>query len=138
MPDLTFRTGSRTVGIVGLVIAAGFLGYGLLADAADFPRWLLGLTALAGAVLWAVLVRPGLLLRDDALILRNVLRDHRIPYARITDFRVTLVTVVETAERRYVGIGFGRVRSMIRREGLGDGFGTGVDVLTHIGNVALV
>jgi hypothetical protein len=135
MHDLTFRSGGRVFGIVGIVLAAGFLAYGLLDGSADFPSWLLAATVLFGAALWAVLVRPGVLLRDDALILRNILRDRSIPYARITDFRVTQVTLVDTVERRYVGVGFGRVRTSIRREGLGDGHGTGVDVLAHMGNV---
>lgn len=105
-------------------VIAGVLGIGCGAlvvvltivhgvDAAAWPYIAGGLFAIA--VCWALLLRPRVVLGADELVLRNVVSDYRIPYARIGDFFVRTTTVAVVDDHKYVGLGVGRgMREMTR------------------------
>ena len=115
-----YSSSGKGLGIFGLVVVAAVVAYGVLDRGADFPAWFIALCLLFGAIVWAALVRPALVLHDDEIELRNIVHDRWVPYARITDFRIDQVTLVYTDEgEKYVGAGFGRSRRMIRRDGAG-------------------
>ncbi|GAA3658783.1 hypothetical protein GCM10022237_18500 [Nocardioides ginsengisoli] len=115
-----YSSGGKGLGIFGLVVVAAIVAYGVIDRGADFQPWFIALCLLFGAIIWASLVRPALVLHEDELELRNIVHDRWVPYARITDFRIDQVTIVFTDEgEKYVGAGFGRSRRMIRRDGAG-------------------
>jgi hypothetical protein len=71
--------------------------------------------ALAGVVLWTMLLRPRVVLRREALLLRNGYLDTLVPYGLVDTFTVRAVTNVWVGKKRYVGTAVGRsVRSMVR------------------------
>ncbi|WP_435770748.1 hypothetical protein [Nocardioides sp. SYSU DS0651] len=111
-----FSAGGRGAGFLGLVGVAAFLAYGVLDPAADFAPWLWPLTLLVGVALWVVLVRPAVLVRGRVLELRNMLHTDLIPLARVTDVRISQVTVVRADERRFVGSGMGSSRRQLGRD----------------------
>ncbi|MDQ4501716.1 hypothetical protein [Sinomonas sp. ASV322] len=72
-----------------------------------FGHWV-GLAAWAAfAVLW----RPCIIVDADDLTMINVLKTHRIPFARITDLKVGMTVSVEAGGRRYSSWGAPMPRS---------------------------
>lgn len=116
-----YSSGGRGTGIVGLVIVGAVVAYGVLDRGAGYQAWFIALCVLFGALLWAILLRPALVLHDDTVELRNILRDRWIPYALITDVKIDQMTVVHTEDAKFIGAGFGRSRRNIRRDGAGGG-----------------
>lgn len=116
-----YSSGGRGTGVVGLVIVAAVALYGILDRGADYQAWFIALCVLFAALLWAILLRPALVLHDDEIELRNILKDRWIPYARITEIKIDQMTVVHTEDDKYIGAGFGRSRRMIRRDGTSGG-----------------
>ncbi|WP_418063822.1 hypothetical protein [Pimelobacter simplex] len=116
-----YSSGGRGTGLVGLVIVGAVALYGILDRGADFPAWFIALCVLFAALLWAILLRPALVLHDDEIELRNILKDRWIPYALITEIKIDQMTVVHTDDTKYIGAGFGRSRRMIRRDGASGG-----------------
>jgi len=79
-----------------------------------------GLRVGLGAVLFALVVwvtqlRPRALAYGDHLLLRNAIRDTRVPLTAIDDVRVTQSLQVWTGERRHLCIGIGHsVRQQLK------------------------
>jgi len=68
-----------------------------------------------GLVVWTTQLRPRALAYDDHLLLRNAVRDVRVPMTAIDDVRVTQSLQVWTGERRHVCIGIGHsVRQQLK------------------------
>jgi hypothetical protein len=111
-----FSSGGRVTGVVGLVITAVFLLYGVLEPHADYAPWAWPLLLLIGVALWAVLVRPALVVRGDVLEMREILHSRFVPLARVTDVTVTHVTRVTADGRTYTGSGVGRSRRQLSRD----------------------
>lgn len=111
-----YSSGGLVPGVIGLVLVAGTLGYGLFEPEAGFAPWAYPLCLLAGAAVWVVMVRPALRLHAGEVELRNILDTHRVPYALITSVDIGHVTVVHAGDERYVGSGFGRSRRTMRRD----------------------
>lgn len=75
------------------------------------PDWSLVVGAvLFSAICWALLLRPRVVLRPDELLLRNVVSDYRIPYARIESFEVRTVSTAMVGDTKYLGLGVTRTR----------------------------
>lgn len=111
-----YSSGGLVMGVVGLVLAVGAIGYGIVDREAGFAPWGFALLALFGVAAWAVMIRPSLLLHHDVVELRNIIRTHWVPYGRITSVEVAQVTVVQTDDAKYVGSGFGRTRRVQARD----------------------
>ena len=70
---------------------------------------------LIGLLIWTLMLRPRVVLQDDAVELRNFVRSRFIPYGLVDDVWVKTVTLVEAGGRRYVGAGVGRkVKQIVR------------------------
>lgn len=91
---------NRITGVVVLVI--GVIG---LLDIALEWRTATGLvvacaTGILMVLAYTGLVRPSVTLRREELLVRNHLRDHRIPWAKVTDVDVADTLRVHTQDRR--------------------------------------
>lgn len=103
-------------GGIGILCGAFMVVMALLhgVDSSEWPFIAGGL--LLGAVSWSVLLRPRVVLEPDELVLRNMVSDQRIPYARVGEFMVRSTTVVVDDDgRKYRGIGVGRTRRQMAR-----------------------
>ena len=74
----------------------------------DFPLWGYTLGLLAAVILWAMLLRPCLRLRETEVELCNPFGSTHVPYARITSVEVGQVTRVTVGTQVHIGSGFGR------------------------------
>jgi hypothetical protein len=111
-----FSTGGMVGGVCGIVGVAVVLVLGSLDSTNSMPVWAYPAGALAMVLIWTVLLRPALVLGEHDVELRNILHSRWIPYARITEVTVELVTTIVTDEGKYVASGFGRSRRKIRRD----------------------
>ncbi len=110
-------TSGRLSGIVGLAIAVAVVATALLAqDAGGIAPWGVALALFAGAVSWTALLKPGLALRDGALVMRNMFSTVWIPLHDIESVVVRQVTAVMVGERRYVSAAVGRSRGQLKRD----------------------
>jgi hypothetical protein len=91
---------------VGLAAVCGVLGAILLFSMArswgDYPRplfaaWVL----LALAFVWSVFARPAVVLDAEGVTVRNVMRDTRIPWARLTEVEARWNLKVFAGDRGY-------------------------------------
>lgn len=98
------------LGLVVLVVALTDRSFG------DTP--VLVAASLLGIVLvWALLLRPRIVLRRDAMLLRNGFVDHLVPWGLVDGVTVRSVTHVLVGGRRYVGTAVGRsTLRMVRDE----------------------
>lgn len=111
-----YSSGGLVSGVVGLVAVAVMIGFGLVSDADGFAPWAYPALLLAGVLVWAILLRPAVVLHRDELELRNVLHSRFIPFARITSVKINQMTVVGVGDDTFVGSGFGRSRMTIKRD----------------------
>lgn len=110
-------TSGRLVGVVGLVLVAVVLVSGVLGD---FPVWVLGTVGLVGVLVWASLLRPGVRIEDDALVLRGMFSTTALPLAAVEEVVVSQVLAVRVGERRYVSPAVGHpLRKVVRGTQLG-------------------
>lgn len=109
-----FRSGGRAVGVLGLVVIAAVLAYSVVLAEFHLATWPLAL--LAGVVVWSVLIRPAVVLREHEVELRNVFHTVRIPYVRVRDVEIGQMTRVHVEGTTYVAGAFGRSRGEIRRD----------------------
>ncbi|MET9268949.1 PH domain-containing protein [Kribbella sp. NPDC003557] len=109
---MTFRARVLAFGLAGVVgILAAMVMLSVFDQFSRVPlvvRWAVSVIVVL-AVVWRF-ARVGVIATDDALVLRNVLKDVKVPWALVTDVRVedgaallgrTAVPTVETAEREY-------------------------------------
>ncbi len=116
-----YRSGGPAVGVIGLVLIAATIGYGLLDPESGFAPWGYALCLLLGVLVWMVLIRPAVRIHADEVELRNMAHTRWVPFALATSVEVGQVTVVYVGERRYVGSGFGRTRRTLLRDGKAPG-----------------
>lgn len=112
----TSGRGVGTLGIVGALVVAGYVGYA--ERSVPGVRIALG-AALVAAGVWAVLLRPRASVRDGTLVLRHALSDTHIPLARVEGVRLRSFLQVWADGRRHICTGIGRsTRSQLMgREG---------------------
>lgn len=111
-----YRSGGLVTGVIGIVLVVGVIVFGLVVENDGLAPWAYPLLLLAGVLVWAVLIRPAVVLHPDELELRNVLHSRWLPYPRITAVAITQVTVAHAGDDRYVGSGFGRSRRVLHRD----------------------
>lgn len=111
-----FSTGGKAGGVCGIASVVIVLVLSALDPTGDLPLWAYPCAALAVVAMWAILLRPAVVLGPDEVELRNILHSRWIPYARISELRVDIVTTFQTDEGPYVASGFGRSRRKIRRD----------------------
>ena len=92
---------------LALAAVCGVTGFLLLVSMAwhwaDHPQPLFAAWVLFGlALVWSLLVRPAVVLDDDGVTIRNVLRDILIPWVRVTDVEFRWNLKVFAGDRPYV------------------------------------
>jgi hypothetical protein len=84
-------------GVTGLVLLVTIAWQWAESPEPLFVAWVL----LVMAVVWSLFVRPAVILDEDGVTLRNVLRDVHIPWARVTDVESRWNLRVFVGERVY-------------------------------------
>lgn len=114
----TFRpTNGRVMGVIGLAAVLGFLVIGL---SERMPLWYFGLLACVGVLIWASILRPGVRIAGDRLVLRSMFTSVGVPLAAITQVAVGRVMVVRAGARRFVSPAINRpLRQLMRGSGAG-------------------
>ena len=101
-------TSGKVTGVIGLLIAAGVVVVGLVDREQGFPPVVIGIALLAGALIWATMLRPRMWATGEHLVMRNALSTTRIPLAAIEQIAVRQVVSVRAGERRYVSPAVGK------------------------------
>jgi len=121
-PTEHFRpTNGRVFGILALVAAAAVALVAVIDREADVPLWVVGFAVLFGALAWTAMLRPGVALAGDTLVLRNMFTEATIPLAAIEDVAVRQFLVVRAGDKRYESPAIGRSRRQIKRSDAGSG-----------------
>jgi hypothetical protein len=100
-------TSGRVTGVLGLVLAGSVIVIGLL-DREQFPILLVAIAVLAAALIWSSMLRPGLWVTPDHVVLRNMVTTTRIPLAAVERVAVRQVVSISAGDRRYVSPAVGR------------------------------
>ncbi|WP_028653926.1 hypothetical protein [Nocardioides sp. J54] len=111
-----YSSGGLVSGFLGIGTVLALLVFAVLSDDDGFAPWAFPALLLAAVLMWAVLLRPAVVLHPGELELRNVLHSRFIPYPLMTDVQVKQVTVVEVGDERFVGAGLGRSRGTMRSD----------------------
>ena len=107
-------TGGRVHGVVGLVMAAGFLGMWAL-DRDDVPDPLAAAALVGGVLFWAALLRPRVSVSRETLHLRNMLETVHLPLAAIDELVVGHVLMLRVGDKKFVSPAIGRKPREVRR-----------------------
>ena len=111
--DETFRpTNGRIVGVLGLLVVLALLALGAVDG---LPLWGVGLLAVIGVLTWAAVLRPGVRISGDELVLRNMLVTEAVPLGAIQEVAVHRVLAVRAGDRRFVSPAIGRSRRQTLR-----------------------
>ncbi len=98
--DETFQpTNGRVVGVLGLLVVLVLMTLGAIEG---YPLWGVGLLAVIGVLTWAAVLRPGVRIADDELVLRNMLMTESVPLGAIEEVAVRRVLAVRAGDRRFV------------------------------------
>lgn len=106
-------TNGRVGGVTGLAAAAVVVVAAILDSALE---WVAG-GLLIGLVVWMVLLRPRVGLRDRTLLLRGVVSTVEIPLSKVTSADVRQVFVAQVKGRRFVNAALGRPLRELRGDG---------------------
>ena len=111
-------TSGRFLGVASLAVVAAVIVLAAVTEPNLTGVRICLLVALAGLVIWVVLLRPRATAYDDRLVLHNQLSDWQLPLAEVEDVAVRHTLNVWVGERRYTCAGIGRSsRQMIRGPG---------------------
>lgn len=106
-------SGGRFAAVVGLVLVALVLGYGLLVPG-SIPWPVVGAAPLVAVLIWLTLLRPRVGVTDDVLVLRGALHTDWLPLAAVHHVAVRRLLVVFVAEQRYTCVALSRSRRQVR------------------------
>lgn len=101
-------TTGRVTGWMTVVLAAAVALTGVVYLDNGFPLWLVSSAALVGVLAWAAMLRPALWVRDDRLVMRNMLETIQIRLVAVEELAVRQVLAVRAADRRWVSTAVGR------------------------------
>jgi hypothetical protein len=105
-------TSGRVVGVLGLLIVLVILVLGVREG---FPLWMIGLVVTAGVLIWSALLRPGVRIVGDELVLRNMFLTHAVPLAAVEEVAVGRVLVVRAGDRKLISPAIGRSLNQVVR-----------------------
>lgn len=109
-----FASDGRVTGVIGLVVAACIVGFGI-SDPGSIPLPVVAGTLVVAVLMWATMLRPQVSVADGDLVMRNMLETIRIPLAAIDELAVRQVLAVRAGDRRFVSPGVGRsVRQAVK------------------------
>jgi hypothetical protein len=121
-PERFAPTSGRGLGVLGIVLAATVVGFGLADRDAGFADWGIALAALVGVLTWAAVLRPRVSLVGEHLELRNMLETIHIPLAAIEELALRQLLAVRVGEKRFVSPALGKSRRQLHgRPALGSG-----------------
>ena len=101
-------TSGRVSGWLTVVTAAATAVVGGLYLDDGFPDWVIAAAVLVGVLAWAAMLRPALWVRDDHLVMRNMLETIHIRLVAVEELAVRQVLAVRAADRRWVSTAIGR------------------------------
>lgn len=107
-------TNGRVVGVLGLLLVLALLVLGVVEGV---PLWVLGLLATAGVLTWASVLRPGVRIAGDELVLRNMFVTVGVPLAAVEQVAVRRVLAVRAGDRRLVSPAISRPLRQTLRSG---------------------
>ncbi|WP_134764654.1 hypothetical protein [Nocardioides sp. 1609] len=108
-------TSGRVYGVAAVLL--GLTGAVLgLAGEGPVTWWVVALGVNFAALGWAAMLRPGVAVRDETLVLRNIVDTVRIPLAAVEEVAVRQVLAVRAGEKRYTSAAIGRKRRQLRRD----------------------
>ncbi|MCW2782422.1 MAG: hypothetical protein JWR35_2871 [Marmoricola sp.] len=119
LPVQSYGPTSGTIsGVLGLVLVS-VIGVSVLIDDHGIGgvRTAL-LMALAGVLIWAFLLRPRIMIKPPAVVLRNAFIDQTIPLDQVEQIVIRAFTVLRVNGKRYVGVAVGHP---VRKLGRGGG-----------------
>jgi hypothetical protein len=112
----TFASSSgRAIGWIGVVLGVVVAASAALTETADNRALIFGGIALA-CVTWVTMIRPQASVHKGALLLRNIVRDTAIPWARIHRCVAAQTLQVRTDEKVFHGLGVTRSARTIMKE----------------------
>jgi hypothetical protein len=100
-------TSGRAVGGLAVLVCAGLAVYALFDGEDGFQAPVAWGAAFAGIVSYAALLRPGVRVESDALVLRNMIDTNLVPLAAIDEVVVRQVLAIRAHEKRYVSPAIG-------------------------------
>ena len=119
---------ARSLAVVWFLIAL-LVTYDTLRRGSGRPMWIaLAVLATSCALVYALAFRPAVVADDDAVTLRNILRDVRVPWGRVTRIGSAWSLSVDTAEKSWGSWAItarNRQRGELYRRGLALGSGVG-------------
>jgi hypothetical protein len=112
------HTSGRVSGVLALLLAGAVVVVALLDRDAGVSGPVAAGAALAGVLAWATMLRPGLWVTEQHLVMRNMLETVHVPLAAIEELAVRQVLAVRAGERRFVSTVVGRpLRKVVRSQG---------------------
>ena len=99
-------TSGRAMGVVGLLVCAVVVVYGVLTD--GFPVAWIWVALVVGVLVWSSSLRPRVAATSSHLVLRNMLSTVSVPLAAIEQVVVSQVLAVRVGEKRYVSPAIGK------------------------------
>jgi hypothetical protein len=100
-------TSGRVVGVLAVAMCAALAGYAALDSGEGLDAPVAWGAAFAGIVSYAALLRPGVRVDSDVLVMRNMLDTNLVPLAAIDEAAVRQVLAVRVDEKRYVSPAIG-------------------------------
>jgi len=100
-------TSGRVMGSLAVVLCVALAAYAALDGEDGFGAPVAWGAAFAGIVSYAALLRPGVRVDSDALVLRNMIDTNVVPLAAIDEVVVRQVLAVRADEKRYVSPAIG-------------------------------
>lgn len=110
-------TSGLVSGSVGLLLAAGTVGYVAVVEPTPTGLKVALGAALFAALTWAVVLRPRVLVVDDRVVLRNAFRDTHIPLSAVEHVTLGQALTVWAGGERHQCLGVSRSgRAQIRAQ----------------------
>jgi hypothetical protein len=100
-------TSGRVPGTIAVLLCAALAAYAVFDGAGGFGAPVAWGAAFAGILSYAALLRPGVRVESDSLVLRNMLDTNVVPLAAIDEVAVRQVLAIRVDEKRYVSPAIG-------------------------------
>ena len=101
-------TSGRIMGVIALLIVAVVVVVSLVDREHGFPMPVVWAALAVGVLVWAAMLRPGVWVTSDSLVMRNMLDTRSLPLAAIEQVVVRQVLAVRVGDRRHVSPAIGK------------------------------